>query len=314
VAGRRAPRRPTVSAELPVGVAARATIAAHLEVLVREMAGARAGKVDSVHQLRVAMRRIRAALALFDAALPRRTAAALESALQTLGRTVGAVRDIDVLAAAIAKRGRKIGSRLEPAVVTVLRHVHEQRLAAHATLATALDTPRTRRVIERLAALAARGGGGPPLWQVAADLVRPLLRDVLRAGRRIDASSSMATLHRLRIRAKRLRYALEALDGLGGAETRALAKRLAELQDVIGEHRDATTQRAWLLDEVPAFVADAEALVAIGAIAEALRRRSRRVARRVPRVWRRIDRPKRIAAMLEELERAPADRDERRAA
>jgi CHAD domain-containing protein len=290
---------------MPVGVAARATIAVHLETLTREMQGARGGKAESVHQLRVAMRRLRAALALFKSDLPRRTAEMLERELQELGRAVGAVRDLDVLAAALAKRGRKIDARLEPAVATLLRHVREQRTAAHAVLATTLETPRTRRLTTRLATLARRGGSGEPAWKVAADLVRPLLRDVTRGGRGVGASSSPRSLHRLRIDAKRLRYALEALDGLGDENTRALARRLADLQDLLGEQRDATTQRAWLLDEVPSFVGDAEALVAIGAIAEALRRRGKRFARRIGRAWRRVDHPKRIAAALEALERDP---------
>jgi CHAD domain-containing protein len=253
------------------------------------------------------MRRLRAALALFAAALPRRTADGLERELQALGHTVGAVRDLDVLAAAIAKRARKIDPQLEPAVVTILRHVREQRTAAQAVLATTLDTPRTRRLTERLAALARGGGGGEAAWKVAADLVRPLVRDVVHDGRRVDPSSSPKALHRLRIRAKRLRYALEALDGIGGDAARALANRLADLQTVLGDQRDATTQRAWLLDEVPAFVGDAEALVAIGAIAESLRRRARRRGQGLSRAWRRIDHPKRVAAALEELEREPAD-------
>jgi CHAD domain-containing protein len=287
------------------GTAARATIAVHLATLVREMQGARTGKVESVHQLRVAMRRLRAALALFNSDLPRRTADMLERELQDLGRTVGSVRDLDVLAAAVAKRGRKIDARLEPAVATLLRHVREQRTAAHALLATALETPRTRRLTVRLATVAKRGGGGEPTWKVAADLVRPLLRAVMRGGRGVGASSSARALHRLRIDAKRLRYALEALDGLGGDATRAFAGRLADLQDLLGDQRDATTQRAWLLDEVPSFVGDAEALVAIGAIAEALHRRGKRLARRIRSAWRRVDHPKRIAAALEELEREP---------
>jgi CHAD domain-containing protein len=298
-------RRAVVSPEMPAGAAARATIATHLATMVRELQGARGGKVESVHQLRVSMRRLRAALTLFASDLPKRTADVLERELQDLGRTVGSVRDLDVLAAALAKRGRKIDSRLEPAVATVLRHVREQRTAAHAVLATTLETPRTRRLIARLATIAKRGGGGEPAWKVAADLVRPLLRDVRRGGRGVGASSSARALHRLRIDAKRLRYALEALDGLGGDATRALAARLAELQDLLGDQRDATTQRAWLLDEVPSFVGDAEALVAIGAIAEALRRRGKRFARRISRAWRRVDHPKRIGTALEELERKP---------
>ena len=297
----RAVRRP-VSGDAPVALAARERIAVGLAALERELHAARAGKVEGVHQLRIAIRRLRTALGLFESALPRRTAQALERELATLGRAVGPVRDLDVLAIAIGKRARKIDPALEPAVATILRHVRDHRRSAHALLVTTLDAPRTRGTTVRLAALARqRGTDRTPMRAVADDLVGPLVRDLTRAARKHGANPSAKSMHKLRIRAKHLRYALEALDGLGGKATRALVERLTDLQRLIGDQRDATTQRAWLLDEVPAFAGDAEALVALGAIAEALRRRADRRAKRVSRAWRRIDHPKRIAAVLKEL-------------
>ncbi len=301
--GDRRATRP-LSADLPVGVAARAVIASHLNALTHELQAARTGKVEGVHQLRVVMRRLRATLALFEAALPRRTAQMLDRQLAELGRAVGPVRDLDVLAVAVAKRGRKIDSTLEPAVATIVRHVRDRRAAAHALLVSTLDAPRTRQTTSRLAALATqRGHDATPCGIVAAGLVRPLVNDIRRAGRKVDADPSSGALHRLRIRAKQLRYALETLDGLGGDATRRLARRLTDLQHVLGDQRDSTNQRTWLLDESPAFAGDAEALVALGAITEALRRRASRLARKGRRTWRGIDRPKRVAAVFAELER-----------
>jgi CHAD domain-containing protein len=292
---------------MPVGVAARSSVASALDTMTRELRAARAGRVRGVHQLRVSTRRLRAALELFEGALPRRIAGPLADELADLARTVGSVRDLDVLAEAIAKRGRKIGPALEPAVATILLHVRERRSAAYAVLAATLDAPRTRRLIERFALLArGRSGGAAPMATVAADLVRPLVTKVVRAGRDIDASASPGALHRLRIKAKRLRYALETLDGLGDAATRKLARKLTALQRLLGDQRDAANQRAWLADEMPAFVGDAEALVAVGAIGEALRRRSKRLLDEVPDAWARVDRPKLVAAALRELEREPA--------
>jgi CHAD domain-containing protein len=304
---RRAVHATGVSPETSIGTAARVALAHELRVLDRELAAARAGKVAGVHDVRVAMRRLRAEIALFERALPRRAAAAVDRELRALGRTVGAVRDLDVLAAAVAKRGRRIDPGLEPAVATILRHVREARRGAHAALVASLDAPRTRRLLARLAALPRRAVGAEACGQVGAELVRPLAHDLVRAGRRLDAGASAAVLHRLRIRAKRLRYALEALDGLGAEARARLVRRLAALQRVIGDQRDASSQRAWLLEEVPAFVGDAEALVAIGAIGESLRRRSRRLQRKVVRAWRRVERPKLVTAVLRELE-TPAAR------
>ena len=293
-----------LSAELPVDAAARAVIRHQVSVLTHELETARSGKVEGVHQLRVVTRRLRATLALFEQALPRRTAQALERELAELGRAVGPVRDLDVLAQAVTRRGRKIEPALEPAVATIVRHIRDRRAAAHALLVARLDAPRTRRTKARLAALAAhRGHDATPFGTVAAGLVRPIVRDLRRAGRKVDVDPSANALHRLRIRAKQLRYALETLEDLGGEATRDLARRLAELQHVLGDQRDAMNQRAWLVDEVPAFAGDAEALVALGAITEGLGRRARRLTRKGGRAWRRVGRPKRVAAVLAELER-----------
>ena len=304
MADERAARR-SLSAEMPVAVAARETIDARTAVLARELEAARTGKVEGVHQLRVAIRRLRTALTLFADALPRRSADALERELADLGRAVGPVRDLDVLAIAVGKRGRKLDGTLAPAVTTLVRHIRDHRASAHAVLASTLDAPRVRRMLVRLTALARhRSVDATPVGAVAASLVRPLVRELRRAGRKAEKTRSPDVLHKLRIRAKHLRYALETLEGLGGKATRDLAQRLADLQHVLGDQRDATNQRAWLLDEVPAFAGDAEALVALGAIAEGLRRRARRMARRAPRAWRKVDRPKRMTAMMDELNRA----------
>lgn len=65
-------------------------------------------------------------------------------------------------------------------------------------------------------------------------------RRVLRAGRKIDADSAPEKLHRLRIRAKRLRYELEFFAAVF-AELERAAKATKRLQDVLGEHQDACT-------------------------------------------------------------------------
>ena len=304
MAGRRAAGS-SLSPDVPVAAAARAAIAARVIVLRDELVAARGGKVEGVHQLRVAIRRLRTTLHLFADALPQRTAEALEGELAELGRAVGPVRDLDVLAQAIAKRGRKIDATLEPAVTTIMRHVRDRRAAAHAVLATTLDAPRTLRLVERLEALGrGRGAEMPASGTVAAGLVQPLVRELVRAGKKSRDEATPKRLHKLRIRAKGLRYALESLDGLGGKAARALVGRLIDLQHALGDQRDAMNQCAWLLAEAPAFVGDAEALVALGAVVEALRHRATEMGDRVPRAWRRVDHPKRLAAVVHELARA----------
>jgi CHAD domain-containing protein len=232
----------------------------------------------------------------------------LQDELAWLGREAGTVRDLDVMAEAIAARRRKLDPALRPAVTTIVRHVRDRRRAAHAAFSEKLDSPRAARLHARLAALVGSptgAGGRGPCWTRAPELTRPLIRAVQRAGRGVDESSPEPDLHRLRVRAKRLRYALEVFEELAGDRTATLTKRLTRFQRLAGDHHDAVTQSAWLRAEMGVFAGDAEALVAVGAIIEALRRRARRTAREVPRRWRHAIRPGLVRDALEELGRKP---------
>jgi CHAD domain-containing protein len=95
-----------------------------------------------------------------------------------------------------------------------------------------------------------------------------------------------ASLHHLRIRTKRVRYAAEAVAPVFGKKADAFAEAAAELQDVLGEHQDAVVAGAWLReaasDGADAFVAGQ--LVAMEARAAAESRE------RWPAAWKALSR------------------------
>jgi CHAD domain-containing protein len=124
---------------------------------------------------------------------------------------------------------------------------------------------------------------------------------VLRAGRRLDDDAPPAAAHRLRIRAKRLRYALETLHALGGKDMRKLVRRLARLQDVLGMQQDAVTQVGWLRAWALRPETAPPTVLATGALMQAIARRGQRRRRDVPDVWRSIDRQKLHNGVLAEL-------------
>lgn len=305
-------RHPTVKAATPVGDCARAALAHHLQALQNEERRARHGGVEAIHQLRVATRRLRATLTLFEPVLPLRAAKSLEGELAWLADVIGEVRDLDVLMDAVAKRGGALDPSMRPAVVAITRHVAERRAAAFAALGSALDTMRMRRLVARIAILAESGvpaSAQTPCGVAAPALVKPLVRTMRRAGDRLDDDRIAETLHRLRVRAKRVRYALESLEGLGAGTTRRLHKRLVRLQEHLGDHHDAVTQRAWLRGQARTFVGQPEVLLALGALLEALHRRARKVAGRARAAWARVDRSRLLDGALTELG-APASKVE----
>jgi CHAD domain-containing protein len=298
-------RRPpalVLSPDDGVGAAARAIVRLQLRGFADQEAGARAGDVEAVHQLRVATRRLRAALRLLAPVLPPTFVRSVRPELSWLAGAIGAVRDLDVLTETVTARAPELDTESRRALGPLALALHDQRAARHTALMVALDSTRCRALLERLATF---GESPPPTRQphlgaLAPDLIRPLLRSVIRTGRRASTGSPPATLHRLRVRAKRLRYALETLRGLGGRSAHKLVRRLVRLQELLGQCQDMATGIVWLRAYAAGSVPPATAL-ATGGLIQALTRRERKLRRRFPEAWARLDRGRLRSAMAAEL-------------
>ncbi len=287
------PRLPPLSADDDARLAARRMLATHLARFAEEAPGARAGDVEAVHQLRVATRRLRATLQLFTPTLPAATVGAVNEGLSWLGRGIGSVRDLDVLALAVAARGRDLGDGARAALAPLEHDVAERRAVALAELTHILDAPQCRRILARLTQLGTSRPGARAtvrLGDVAAGFVRPLLRGVQRAAHDLDDETPAVALHRLRVRVKGLRYACETLEALVGDDMRRVIRRLVRLQDLLGEHQDAITQAAWLRAYAESSQLPPATLLAAGALVDRLDRRARKLRDRIARTWRRFDR------------------------
>ncbi|MFE3545709.1 CHAD domain-containing protein [Nocardia sp. NPDC059177] len=238
--------------------AATALVAALREDIDRLLAAepdVRADVEDSVHQMRVATRRLRSVLRsyrrLFDA---EQTAATLTE-LKWLADLLGVARDAEVRAARFKDLLRgydEVPVEVVRALVGASRHVYA---TAHAEILTALDEPRYRELAEVLTTWRT----DPPLAATAASsdaataFDRVLRRDRTRA-RRLVLSEPTATpadrvelLHDIRKSAKRLRYSCEAASTVLGEQATDLGARAKRLQTVLGDHRDAVESREAIL-------------------------------------------------------------------
>lgn len=212
--------------------------------------GALHGKdAEFVHQMRVATRRLRAALRVFAPHLPEAFTAQLLPPLQQLMALLGRVRDLDVLLAEIAAPvthalpdeprlaalSGAITDRQGRAREAAVRHLQSIAHARFLLLATAVlhqppfvgngdaGTPQT--AVETLADFA------------AARLKR--LRRKVREHAALASADDPASLHRLRIAVKRLRYALEFFAPLAAAKpTQRMLRQLGRLQDDLGQLND----------------------------------------------------------------------------
>lgn len=208
----------------------------------------RADVPDAVHRMRVAGRRVRAVLGTYRDVFDRKRTGPLRIEVKWLVEELGRPRDLEVLRdrleVLLAGNAVEVGSVIEA-----------EHGAAHRAAVEAMMSPRYFALVDSLRALAE----APP-WSARAEkparkhLRTALLKDFRRleratekARRSSDVHERASRLHDVRKAAKRIRYSVEAVVPVFGADARRLAGTLAELQDVLGEHHDTVLARLALL-------------------------------------------------------------------
>ncbi len=234
-----------VSPDAPIGEVALAVVRQQFAVLLAKEAGARLGDdIEELHEMRVASRRLRAALSLFADVLPAGVIA-LQGDLSWLGRVLGAVRDVDVELEQLDNSMATASQARADALAALRPLLEEQRRSSRSVMLEALDSSRytsfVRRFRRTLRAQHARRSGPAslPARAVAPDLIEARFRRFRKRADRIGPDSPASAYHRLRIDTKRLRYSLEFFAGLYPDRTQRLIRRLVALQDVLGLHQDA---------------------------------------------------------------------------
>jgi CHAD domain-containing protein len=204
--------------------------------------------------MRVASRRLRSSLATFGRLFAGSQAQHLRDELLWLGAVLGPVRDVEVMrdhlhhtAAALP-----VDADLAQALASLDHELAQRHSRAHKSLIKALNTPRYSALVADLTAFA----GNPP-WIANAARRHTLAALVGRACARVDRAASSVRgsldlggpeLHEVRKAAKRARYAAELAAPSAGEPARLLARRMEDLQEVLGRHQDSLMARELLRD------------------------------------------------------------------
>lgn len=234
-----------VDDSLTVGQVAFAVMREQFATLLDHEAGARIGEdPEELHDMRVASRRLRAAIKVFGEALPVRLQG-MEAEIKWLATALGEVRDLDVQLEQLETWISEADQEDREPLKELRGILEERREKARRAMFRALDSQRYTRLIEALELLLRRGpsprskAAGRPVLAVAPDLVWKRHHKVRKAGDRITKESSADDYHDLRKKSKRLRYALEFLSGVYGKAVQDLIPPLKAMQDVLGDHQDA---------------------------------------------------------------------------
>ncbi len=198
---------------------------------------------EFIHQMRVSTRRLRAAIRLFAPRLPPDFFDELLPPLRQLMDHLGKVRDLDVLLAEIAMpvvHALPDEPRLAALIKAVTKREHEARKAALRYLRSASYVRLMRLATELLHHPSfVERVAEETIASFATDRLKRLRKKVLELAKtaRMD---NPASLHRLRIGIKRLRYALEFFGALfhSGKALRRLLRQLGALQNDLGQLND----------------------------------------------------------------------------
>jgi CHAD domain-containing protein len=197
---------------------------------------------ERVHQLRVDIMRLRAILRSLPAGMDARSAHHLDTELRWLRHALARIRDWDVFLAAVTRLSLKGERYREFAPLRAL--CRARRETALISARRTLECKRAARLVLRLQRLAEQPGigtqPGVSLRRSADAALSRAMQRVWRRGRHLSQLDA-ASLHRLRIALKRLRYVAEPLRGLYAPAafdryTEALLpllKRLGSIQDAV---------------------------------------------------------------------------------
>lgn len=259
-----APRkRPDIGRDDSMTQAAAKTLRFHLTKMLEHEEGTRLGEdIEELHDMRVSTRRMRMALRVFSDYLDPDVMRPVLKGLRRTGRTLGAVRDLDVfndktreylsglpverqgeldglLAAWRAERDRQRERMVD--------YLDGRRYSAFVeTALELLDGP-----VERLAPAGPATPRPQRVAQVLPGVLYGDMGDVWAFDGQIEGPGTpLPTFHALRKACKGLRYTLEFFEDVLGPGARPLIKRVKGLQDHLGDLQDAVVTSGILRDYI----------------------------------------------------------------
>lgn len=252
----------------------------------------RLDRPDGVHQMRVSCRRLRSDLGTFAALVDPEWAEPLVEDTRWLAGELGVARDLEVLRTRLASSAA--ADNLVPLEAAHLLRLDallaERADAAEERVLAALHGERYRGIVHRLIAAA----GAPRTTAVAEGASQAVLPPLVgaawqrleRQAAKLHADDPDEAWHAARIKAKRARYAAEAVAPALGKKALATARAATAVQEVLGEHQDAATAADVVLALAAEQSGDGELCVTLGRLAERQRAAVLAARHAFPGVWR----------------------------
>jgi CHAD domain-containing protein len=319
--GRRQPRSrstPGIRADDAMADAARKTLMFQLRRVIAHEAGVREGiDIEELHDMRVAVRRMRAALRVFAPYLDKASFKSFGKTLRRLGAVLGSVRDLDVFRQKTGCYLDRLPVERQAELDPLLAQWEIEYHAARKILLDLINDEKYRKFKRDFAGfLRVPGAGaapiiskeGAPLPYRVSHVLPCILLQGYASVRAFEGSMRgdavpLKRYHQLRIASKGLRYTLEYFEEILGPDTKLVIDRMKRLQDHLGDLQDAVVTCGILRDHLAwgtwgkkkagRFGDRAGKVIAPGAAAYLAARETeiRELVRTFPEIWEKIAGP-----------------------
>ncbi len=247
------PPEPTfiLDADMSPGEAACTVLALQFDQMIANEAGTiRGGDPESLHNMRVATRRLRAAFRDFGNAFDQETVEPLVEDVQWLADLLGKVRDLDVFLEWLNNYVETVPSAERRFVRRVIKNRQGARQQEHAALIAGLNSPRYEELkhgfmLRVLGKSALCPDESESLVELAESKIKRHLKRVRQLGKKADLNH-LKRLHLLRIECKRMRYTSEFFSSLFSDFPKKLIDRSRDIQDLLGAVHDSYVQSQFL--------------------------------------------------------------------
>jgi triphosphatase len=258
-------RDPELSAGMSAGCAFTLVGRACLRHLVANVPAMINRDGSALHQMRVAMRRMRAAISLFSVVMGDDRVSAIKTELRWLAQEFGPARDLDTLIGEVIKPLRKQHAN-EPGLVSISNMFTRKRLKSYRRAQEAVQSVRFRTLVLDTAEWVETGPWSTsedalmrarremPIEIFAAEQLSQRRKRIGRRGARINDLNPQQ-LHRLRIQVKKFRYATEFFSSVyhgkkSAKQCKKIKSSLMQLQNCLGRINDIVTHKDLFADIV----------------------------------------------------------------
>jgi CHAD domain-containing protein len=257
------PPAPKLNATMPCDTAFRVIAQRHLEGLKASYERTCNGDRAALHQMRIALTHLRAAILFFSPMLDDAIRDQVRDDLKWLNGELGALRDLDVAIASIkAETTRQPQAVKQPPTVADLQSWHRKRTEGQRQLSRALRSAQCRRLISHTSSWIENGPWSTkrdkqsvkrrtcPIGVYGAEKLAEWEEELLAKSRKLRDMKPRKR-HRLRLLNKKLNYSIESVSELFEdkrlSKQRAAMKHLRKAQRSLGQLNDANRGRALAL-------------------------------------------------------------------